>query len=590
MKCFAVQVVVLSKPLLGLQQSENPTCKHEWYKRIIEHAQLPVSKWFYETIKVDSALPSQGKDVLAQTIDSIQKYGCVEDSILLLDISSYVARAADFDSLYVALKKEFDCYSWIVLIFNENASAINADSLVEYYNNHLRCAGKIIVMDRVGQIYNLDKTTKETYIKYYPELMQNNDLLSDKEFRSLLLRKAGRHLGHFVTPSDTHIRTHYDILETVRDERGFDYILNKAKEFNSPNCFNLIIGFGLGTEGLIRLCGELSNNLEVPHEFYRNNNKANIGERISKGSDTILLVTDVVLKGNSAKEVSENIEQLGGCLVGVLSVVGLKESPPTINSNLPITYCVKLNRSFYEKKDDCPICLYSEIDIVKPKSEKDFSKALTREIEFYDFWELVYETNALQIGHNTSPNKNNHYLMRINTAKLLASYSDFVGAVLSQKIIASLGNDSVEVIACPNEQGALYLAYEIAAQLGVRSELVIAVERNDFEKCPPGGSRDIIPKSFTKIFDKKNVLCVDDGINSLHTYMHHSNFIRTAGGEVLGYAVFLNATNQTNAKKIRNDIGNRFFYFYQWGLSTYTERSCPVCSVKEHSSLLMDKI
>ena len=139
-------------------------------------------------------------------------------------------------------------------------------------------------------------------------------------------------------------------------------------------------------------------------------------------------------------------------------MVGLKNSETEV-AGVPVEFGTHLNRPYYVGIDDCKLCKigYPRRPVTSPSDLRQLG-----DVNAYDFWEMVHETRSLEFGHKVAPNGINHYLVWINTDKVIARYDRYIAAVLAAQLKAALGESPINRIACPIEYGALRLAYSLA--------------------------------------------------------------------------------------------------------------------------------
>jgi len=578
-QALSVRLIVLQRPLLGpTSRIEEPDYTHSWYKRIAETLAWPVKSWRHKHMAVGDVQVREETNVLSSLLELIQPVPDGEDHTLVLDLSAYRCRAPAWDALAELWYDKMRPFSWVVVILDPYAGALNSVCLKKLYVKRKGETGLFVVMDSEGCLYELDRAG-DTRGVVQAGLSQHAERMTEGDFRRAVSFGPNRSFGHFQLPSGAHVRTHYDLYSLVADRRAYRFILRKVQDLMHSSPFDLIVGFGLGSVGLTCLCDKLGPDLGIPSLFCSASTKEALQREIAKGSRRVLLLSDLVLTGKTAKGLVSTVHTLQGEVTSVLAVIGLANSAERIDG-IPVTFCIRLKRSFYPNTESCELC---QADASKPlpvANEEAFREGmLSNRCPDYDFWELLKETDAFQIGHQESPNGINHYFARVETERLLSNYGDFVASVLAAQARSALGEECpADQIACPNERGALYLAYSLAKELHIPARRVIAVDRSDIERCPPGGvAKDVVDRYEQQFELDRGVLAVDDGCNSLHTFKHLIGLLRAVGAVVKGYAIFLNALDERGIDEAVSMLGRGFFYFHRWRLGPFTRGHCSVC-------------
>ena len=86
-----------------------------------------------------------------------------------------------------------------------------------------------------------------------------------------------------------------------------------------------------------------------------------------KPNQRVLIVEDVVTTGGSVREVIDLVNQQGGNVVGVGSIVD--RTGGKIDFGVPFKAVISMNVESWEP-DECPLCKEGKIDLVKPGSRK----------------------------------------------------------------------------------------------------------------------------------------------------------------------------------------------------------------------------
>lgn len=179
-----------------------------------------------------------------------------------------------------------------------------------------------------------------------------------------LLKESGALLeGHFLLSSGKHsdgyIQCAKLLMHPEKAEQAVAVIVEKIKDLD----FDIVLGPAMG--GLI-VSYELARQVGKPSIFVEREDgemKLRRGFAIEKGQK-ILITEDVVTTGKSALEAIKVVEEHGGLVVGIASIVDRS----TKSIGYPLYSGVKLDLNTYDK-EDCPMCKEGS-QAVKPGSRK----------------------------------------------------------------------------------------------------------------------------------------------------------------------------------------------------------------------------
>ncbi|BDR68119.1 orotate phosphoribosyltransferase [Clostridium tetani] len=169
--------------------------------------------------------------------------------------------------------------------------------------------------------------------------------------------------GHFLLSSGRHSDKYCQCAKLLqypdKAEKVLKVVVEKIKDLD----FDMVVGPAMG--GII-----------VAYELGRQLKKSNIfterqegvmtlrrGFEIQKGQK-VIITEDVVTTGKSSLEVAKLIEELGGEVVAICSIVDRRDDNIELPYNLYSS--VKIDVKSYEEKD-CPLCKEG-LEYIKPGS------------------------------------------------------------------------------------------------------------------------------------------------------------------------------------------------------------------------------
>jgi orotate phosphoribosyltransferase len=167
--------------------------------------------------------------------------------------------------------------------------------------------------------------------------------------------------GHFLLSSGKHSQKYCQCAKLLqypdKAEKVLSIVAEKVKDID----IDIVVGPAMG--GIVAAY-ELGRQLNKPSIFTeRVDGKMTLrrGFEIEEGQK-ILIVEDVVTTGKSSLETAKVLEELGGKVIGIASVVDRKSS----SIDLPIYSAVEINIESYET-EECPLCK-DNIPYIKPGS------------------------------------------------------------------------------------------------------------------------------------------------------------------------------------------------------------------------------
>jgi adenine/guanine phosphoribosyltransferase-like PRPP-binding protein len=401
---------------------------------------------------------------------------------------------------------------------------------------------------------------------------------SVSDFRNYVIERSDRWFGHYVMKSNVHVRTHYDCYSLIlKNNWLYEYVSGVAGKVIDKLQPDVLLGFGLVTHEVENLTTSLS------AEFRKTGIVEHKGlpldpESVLEGS-RVLLISDVVLTGNSATRMAEKVHSEGGEVVGLLCVVGLSNSVKFFFGERPIVPLVELGREYYYPgENDCPLCrCHYPKKIVKTLD--DF-RSLPDSINPYDFWEAVREAKAFSSRHEVISGR--HYTYYISIEKLFRIYRRSIARQLVHQASDLLERkNSINSIVYPESSAARMLAEEIRDVLKEAVEGKIALHEVSRDALDDfiHQERFVVPRELGENLRNKSVLIVDDGCCSFGTFSAMNDLMRRMGCNVMGYMVVLSRASKAEIDEKISHLKGRFQYYYHWPERIYSEEAyCPECS------------
>lgn len=169
--------------------------------------------------------------------------------------------------------------------------------------------------------------------------------------------------GHFLLSSGKHSNRYVQCAKLLQYPDKAEKVLAVAVDKIKDLGVDLVVGPAMG--GVV-VSYEIGRQLGVPAIFTEREEGVMTlrrGFEVKEGQK-VIIAEDVVTTGKSSMETIKVIEDLGGEVVGIASLVDRKSS----NIDYPIYSCIELNIESFDK-EDCPLCKEGK-DIVKPGSRK----------------------------------------------------------------------------------------------------------------------------------------------------------------------------------------------------------------------------
>ncbi|BDR82038.1 orotate phosphoribosyltransferase [Clostridium tetani] len=169
--------------------------------------------------------------------------------------------------------------------------------------------------------------------------------------------------GHFLLSSGRHSDKYCQCAKLLqypdKAEKVLKVVVEKIKDLD----FDMVVGPAMG--GII-VAYELGRQLKKSNIFTERQEEVMTlrrGFEIQKGQK-VIITEDVVTTGKSSLEVAKLIEELGGEVVAICSIVDRRDDNIELPYNLYSS--VKIDVKSYEEKD-CPLCKEG-LEYIKPGS------------------------------------------------------------------------------------------------------------------------------------------------------------------------------------------------------------------------------
>lgn len=184
-----------------------------------------------------------------------------------------------------------------------------------------------------------------------------------------ILRKSEALLeGHFLLSSGKHSNRYVQCAKVLKNPAYAAEVLKPVTEAVKDLSIDLVAGPAMG--GII-VAYEIGRQLGLEAIFTERKDgemQLRRGFKINKGAK-ILISEDVVTTGKSTLEVKRLLEELGGIVVGVATIVDRRAVG--IDLGVPLYSAIKLEIESYSP-DDCPLC-ETGLKIEKPGSREEIA-------------------------------------------------------------------------------------------------------------------------------------------------------------------------------------------------------------------------
>jgi len=445
----------------------------------------------------------------------------------------------------------------IVFLVQNSETLQDCWTFKEIASNNKEYYPRITFIDYRGfSVQGISKTRHAIERLLYSDALK----LDDKKLYNKLIFQTNNYIGHYRLRG-SHVRTHYDLTDFVRNNDVSEKIYkNIGEQINGYERIILIVT-GLEMGALMGLASNI-NRYFYGHEFdyhYENVKKKHIE---SFQPDCILILTDIICSGETLKKSIENLKSIGiqedaEIKITPFTIIRMGNSPESV-SNLPIKSVISLKRNFYPAdKNECKLCLVGQpgIDVV---SVRDF-KVICDQLTPYDFWELVYDCNALK---KREEEKSGRVLeFRVDTKTIFSRYKHWFHNIIRNQYYKVLPHHMPDIIITVDENGGKDFADLLCDALDLDKFIICAVKRVELKKY----GQMVGEKTNLKSFAGKRVLLVDDGINGGTTMVFLNDYCTAKGVDPMGAFVFDNRLNESQQKSLEHSMGKKpIMCLYRW--------------------------
>lgn len=183
-----------------------------------------------------------------------------------------------------------------------------------------------------------------------------------------VLKEAGvLQEGHFLLTSGRHSNKYLQCAKIFRNTKYSEELCADLAEKYKNDNVEVVIGPAMGA---VQMAYEVSRTLHCENFFTERDENGKMtlrrGFSISKG-ERVLVVEDVVTTGGSVKEVVSLVQNAGGIVVGVGSIVDRTNG--MVDFGVPYKAVYSADVVSWET-ENCPLCREGKLELVKPGSRK----------------------------------------------------------------------------------------------------------------------------------------------------------------------------------------------------------------------------
>lgn len=501
---------------------------------------------------------------------------------IFIDVSDYQTRGPLYDyivpTLYEIAKKQLQ----VIFLVKSLEVPLDSESIKnlakKIIENNIR--GKIIFISLSGKIRYIGKKLAIENISLPKEINSQADFKKRIE----TLSNAWSY-NHYILPkpSNVHIRNLIDLSYIISDDSLCRYIIEKVNSIKKESNFNLIVGFGLCSDAINELGGILRAKLnDCGYAFFNSQDTNLIRAEVKEGRNKILLLSDIMYSGNTARHTINLLKKIGTIIEKVAVIISAENAPEWLDDNVKVESCVKLHLSYKKTESNCDLC-----KITYPKiycsTIKPFSLSHFIPVNSYDFWDIIKTSGALEIGHHQGASlmSRNHYFYYINTLKIFQRKGDWIAFLMSREIEKTIiKNTKIDYLVFPKEEAAQFLSSLLIKQLNFPKDSLLPVTREHIEEAVPTEVSEVVRKQYSKIRDK-NILIIDDCVNTLNTFDGLKNIVDNLGATIKGHVFFLNRLDFRTYTHWETQKQFPKIYFYHFPSPPWDVKKCPLCQNKQ---------
>lgn len=527
-------------------------------------------------INIEGEKPFQQTEQIKNTIESLAT-SIRPSSIPLFDFSEFRLTVNLLDDIVEPLKKIFGKLKkgLVILLPLDKLPEVRQSYYLGKLADSIKGKNKgILFVEQNGKTHRLGNYLTINKLLKIEALSESVNIPTEKIFKKHLIQRSQRWFGHFAMTSGVHVRTHYDChSEILTNNWLFGYAANESGRFIESTKPDIIIGFGLAEVAVTHFTVLLSSKYNIDHMIKSKGITLNFDNH--KGVKRVLLVSDIILTGLAATEIATKLEKNGMTIVGLLCVLGLRNSVKSISKISEIKMLTQIDRPFYQP-GKCPLC-DCNYPITKVNTVDDF-RHLPEKINAYDFWEGVQESTAFSNTHREIHGR--HYTYYVDISKLLVIYAESIARQLCYQARNVLELAMPSVILYPEGEAAAILSSKVAHLLKENfGEIIEQPVPRQFLDDINHTAKFMPPDGFdVDSIRHKQVIVVDDGCCSFDTFAAMDELIKRIGSKLVVYCVILNRSTKELYNRKREQYKDRFQCYYHWPVTIYTDKyNCLEC-------------
>lgn len=515
--------------------------------------------------------------------------------LLNLNLMPFFIGPANCDRFIAGLCQELSnkpqlSHTTLILLVTQHALFSRSQELKSFIQSESGLNLAIIIdLDGNGRIIKKDKENSEPKVQTIEITRSIFERIlhfpTKKSFRNSLIYQTNINIGHFELGS-CHVRTHYDLKNFIKRDNVFEHIYNEFSLFVDSYNKISIIGTGLEVQALAILGNKLqatnTDDQEKIHvskklkrrvdwrghiEFENFEKNIDLLHEVISESECILILTDVVNSGSTinkaatvlAELISQKYSETEKPKILIYSLVKMN------NSKGDFKAAVAINRPYLKSDPDlCPLCqLKQPLKKVNPENwEEDFRYVDNAQLTPLDFWEIVYDCEALKRNKPYLPGGN--LLHRIDTEKLIEKYEHFLINVTRNKYFNHWGDKLPDVIVTVNEDPGKKFSKLVIKSLKNPLMKSLYIPRSVLnEVSSPSEKLD----NYLEVYSKKNLsfLIVDDGINRSSTLVKMIALLKRYNANITGALVLDSRLQKEKIVEIEKEIQNfHIATLYTW--------------------------
>lgn len=450
--------------------------------------------------------------------------------------------------------------------------------------------GYAVIIARNTEDIQAEPITSKTNISrmLFEEILHFKDKTS---FRNALIYETNINIGHFDVGT-CHVRTHYDLKDFIRRDNVFEHLYNEFYNITDKYNRTSIIAIGLEDEALTIFGNRIeaankndpqvktSKKKQLREVFWRGhflpdeilNQKKSI-KKWAKNSDCLFLLTDVVNSGATIFKLKAKLEEIikdtkksrdkdNAILeteIKLFSVVKMNNAPDDIPS------AVVINRPYHSSKPAlCPLCILGQpIKRIDPNNWKtDFRYVAHNQLTPLDFWEIVQDCRAFK--RKMPYLAGGKLIHRVDTSKIIQRYKNWLSNIVQFKYLSTWGvNFPDRIITLKGEPGEEYAKLILNALKKPKID-ILSIPRdviNEEEQLPNNLENQLIDIKN----NKKEILLVDDGINSGGTAKKLIKFANKYEIKIMGFLVLDNRLNEKQSQELELSMNSgKLICLYNW--------------------------